>query len=111
MRRCGSFLPALGEDATLSLPLGHLSDCTGLGSHLHLAFTALFIVDRTGHGQTPDVKAAQCGDTCTEQEEAGLEGSLMEDGMPQEELTLEGGAKAGVEARESECDREEEGWE
>ena len=34
----------------------------------------------------------------------------MEDGMPQEELTLEGGAKAGVEARESECDREEEGW-
>ena len=97
LRRCGSPLPALGKDATPSLPLGHLSDHTGLSSHLRLAFAALFIVDRTGHGQTPDIKAAQCGDTCTEREEAGLEGLLMEDGMLQEEPTLEGGAKAGVE--------------
>ena len=83
---------------TPSLPLGCLSNCTGLSSCLCLAFTALFVVDRTGHGQTPNIKAAQCGDTCTEWEEAGLEGLLMEDGMLQEEPTLEGGAKAGVEA-------------
>ena len=50
LRRQGSPLPALDEDATLLLPLGHLSVHTGLGSHLCLAFAALFIVDRPGHG-------------------------------------------------------------
>ena len=33
LRRHGSPLPALGEDVTPSLPLGHLSDCTGLGCY------------------------------------------------------------------------------
>jgi hypothetical protein len=70
----------------------------GLSSCVRLAFAALFIVDGTGHGRTPDVKAARRGDTHTEREEAGLEGSLMEDGTLREELTLDGGARAGVEA-------------
>ena len=35
----------------------------------------------------------------------------MEDGMLWEEPTLEGRARAGVKAQESECDRDEEGWE
>ena len=83
----------MDKDVTSLLPLGHLSDCEGLDSCLHLAFATLLVVTGTaGHGcgQTADVKAAQCGNTCAEHKEgAELEGSVME------ELTVEGGARPG----------------
>ena len=92
----GGSLPGLDEDVTSLLPLGHLSYHEGLDSCLRLAFTTLLIVAGTtgcGHGQTANVKAAQCGNTCAEHKEgAELEGSAME------ELTVEGGARPGVKA-------------
>jgi hypothetical protein len=40
-----------------------------------------------------------------------LKGLMTEGGTPEEEPTLEGGARPGVEAQECECDREEGGQE
>ena len=91
----GGSLPGLDKDVTSLLTLGHLSNCEGLDSRLRLAFATLLVVTVTaghGHGRTADVKAAQRGNTRAEcKEGAELEGSVTE------ELTVEGGARPGVE--------------